>query len=101
MEEEGLDGGAAGEIRTELGVISPEEGPEQGSGSPHSMQNYSLDDPEDQPHVPTHPAPAQKLQSATREVATNGDSSNGHATVDLAAEREDVKMMKGLEKSDA
>ena len=103
MEEDGLDGGAAGEIRTELGVVTP-DAVEYSSGSPHSMQNYSLDDPEEPAQTSNRLAegtPVAKSHTADREMAPSGGSYVGPMTIDIASEREDVKMMKGVEKSDA
>ena len=102
MEEDGLDGGAAGEIRTELGVVTPDAA--YSSGSPHSMQNYSLDDPEEPPQASNRLAAGTSLAkplAAERESAPSGGSHVGPTTIDIASEREDVKMMKGVEKSDA
>lgn len=113
MEEDGPDG-ELGEMRTELGVMGTGDAPESGNSSPHSMQNYSLDDAEH----PAQPPPAQAAQSAPkapveappaapaaapaaaveRQAAPCTDD-DGLETVNLAAEAEDVKMIQGVERS--
>lgn len=107
MEEDGPEG-EPGEMRTELGVMGA---PESGNSSPHSMQNYSLDDLE-QPAPPPPPvsaaqsapkataaaAPAE-LAAAEQQAAPSAGRDDGLESIDLASEAEDVKMMKGVERS--
>lgn len=125
MEEDGPDGGP-GEMRTELGVMGAPDATESGHSSPHSMQNYSLDDAEHPAPTPASvpasvlvpasvPAPVAVARSAPKAAAEappaepeaaeataavpGADNGDGMEPVDLAAEAEDMKMMQGAERS--